>query len=83
MKLGPVILGTVYGTFHSVRLVWGHSVHFAKFSDVKTDFQKSTAPPVFIQFHPNLIKSNHGRILDVTFFGDLPNVRIRTLLKFC
>ncbi len=42
----------------SLSSVWGHLVHFAKFTMLR--FSKATAPPAFIQLQPNVMDGSDG-----------------------
>ena len=58
----------------SLSLVWGHSLHFAKFPMLI--FRKVTASTIFIQFQPNfmegkVIRGEYGLLL----FGNVPNFK--------
>ena len=66
-----VPIGRVLLVPDSLSLVWGHSVHFAKFPILQ--FLKLCSSPNFHPIHPNFIQCIII-IQGVTFLGDLPKI---------
>ncbi len=61
----------------SLSLVWGHSVHFCKISDVKI-FKRLLLPSfqsISIKFYCKYMYVGHEGIQAVTVFGNLPKFK--------
>ncbi len=59
----------------SLSLVWGHSVHFAKFPILQFSERYSFNNFYQISIKLHVKYHNHGLILAITLFGDLPKIK--------